>query len=394
MRPASATMADGWRERDLRGDEGPAGSVSSVVHHARRGLGAARAGEAALFGATALCLALAAAVRAGAGLGRVDAWVAAAACAACAGLAWWIEHRRTPAEIARRLDERLRHQGALVTAFEEEHRVAPAGSAPASPLGAVLIAHVLARLRRREALRALRPGLALPVAAPLAGAAVLALALQLARVEPPASPLAAVSGGLVGRVEGTLRGVLGAGDAGDVDLAVVGELRGAVGEARALANAVAGVEAKKPAPPDLDARLAALDRKLADLATAERGPDLRAEISAARSWLDALRRGLGAEPPAADPEGAPEPGPAGVDPGTADPAVASGGGDGTMSGSTSPAGGGDAPSALPPDAGAGAGGGELSAGGAAETGAADGTWWPAAHDEIVRRWLERVRAAR
>jgi hypothetical protein len=393
-------MAEGWRERDLRGDEGRPASVAGVVRHARRGLAAARAGEAVLFGAAALGFGLAAAAWTGAGLERADAWAAAAVCALCAGAAWWGEHRRSAADVARALDRRLRHQGALVTAFEVEDRGVPGSPGPPGSLGRLLVVHVLERLRKREALHALRPGLALPVAAPLAGAAVLAGVLQAVAVEPPPRSVAVVTRGLVGRLGDTLDAAFADESA---DLELVRALRAAVAEARDLAAELrAAEEAGIAPPPDAARRLEELDRTLADLAGEAGGEpasaaDLRAELAEARSWLDALRGGLEPAPDAAD-LGASTPADAadGIDDatadGTEDPGVAERGGDGTMAGSTSPAGGGEAPSSSSPDDGTSSGGADPPAAGAVETGTVAGTWWPAEHDAIVRRWLDRVRA--
>jgi len=400
-------MAD-WRERDLRGDEGPAGSVTSVVRHARFGLAAARLGEAVLFGAAALCLTLAAAVWNGAGLSRADAWLLAVASAACAAGSWWLEHRRSSDEVARTLDRRLRHQGALVTAYELESR----DDAPRGELARLLVAQVLTRLRKREAVHALRPGLALPVAAPLVGAALLAFALEARRVEPPPNRLASVAGGLVGSVEGALHGVM---TDEDVDLEFVRGLRAAVGDARDLEREIAAQEAAETgdaaAAAEQLTRLAEVDRKLVDLAREARDPELRAEISEARTWLDALRDGLEREYGGDAPRDPIEPGAGDGPPETPEPAEApeapeapesTGGGDGAgLAGgggepgdsatSTGPGAGGElAPGAAVPPGGVDGAGGDARE--PLELGAGAGAWWPERHDEVVRSWLERVRA--
>ena len=335
--------------------------LGALVRRARAALLAARFLQSALLGAAGLALTLAAAALSGAAPARADARAAALCAGALAGLAWWLEHRSTAAGVARLLDRRLGEEGAFVTAFEVEARRAP------GELAALLQARVRARLDARRALRAVLPSFALPGAAPLLGVAALCAVLELEPAAPGPAPVQEVSAGLA-----TALASLGGSAA---DPAAAGA---ALGEARALAALLTSGES--PPPGALLARVEALDRRLAALACA--APELRAGLGEARAWLDALRQDLTRASAAAESE----PGPGAH--GTPGAPVTGGTAEGTMARSTPPAGGGDAPSGAEGAVPAGADGGGAF-GGTLEVGVAGGAWWPARHDEVVRRWLER-----
>ncbi len=364
-----------WRTGDLRGDEGACNSVRGVVSYAWFALAVARGGESVLLFASGLCVTLAAGALSGAALGRLDLWAVAVFGAALCAAAWWREHKPKKDAVARTLDRRLRHQGALFTAYELE------GRGDSGPLTRLLYARVLAKLRRGEARRAVRPSLALPVAAPLVAAALLALALEAVRPEPAGPPLSDVTGGLVDtldrmrseavRTEGPY-------------LRTAQELRALVADARELdrkieelAGADRGEALRKVE--DLDRRLCELE------ASAPRGGELRRDLAVSRSWLDSARQVLGgaAEGGAAHDSGPGEPRAGGAGGEGEASGLTAAGGNGTMSGSPAPGDAGSDPSGSPDPA----------SGGVDELGTTAGAWWPAEYDEVVRRWTEARRQA-
>ncbi|MEM7306743.1 MAG: hypothetical protein AAF682_08735 [Planctomycetota bacterium] len=357
-----------------------------MVRHAWFGLSAARWGESVLLGVSALCLVLSAGALGGVALGRVDLWIAAVLGGLLCASSWKLEHRVAPHEVARRIDRKLRHQGALVTAYELELR-----EEAQAPLARLLLGRVLSRLRRRDALRAVLPPLALPVAAPLLAATALAVALQLTRSEPEVPSLTGVARGLIEGLEGVQVAAI---ESEGTPLETARQAQAALAQARQLARDLE--QLREEDPEAALRRVEELDRKLAALGDeAARTPELGRSLTESRSWLDAVRQVLQREHAAAgtEPEAPDEP----ADGGGAGGEGAGGGGvtggpeDGTMSGSTpldatSGEGGGDGPST-------GEGRPVPAARGAVESGSSAGAWWPAEYDDVVRRWLERTRDA-
>ncbi|MCZ6596060.1 MAG: hypothetical protein O7B99_00310 [Planctomycetota bacterium] len=367
-----------WRTSDLRGTEAAPSSVVAVVRHVRFGLTVARWGESALFVATGLCVTLSAAALSGVPLARVDAWIVAALGALACGGAWRLEHRVRADDVARRMDHRLRHQGGLVTAYELECR------GENGPLARLLYGRVLHRLRRAEALRALLPPLGLPVAAPLLGAALLALAIEASRPEPEDQNLHAVATGLTAELDRMWSNAI---EAEGPTLDTARDLRELVVSARELERGLGQED-----PVRALAEIERIDRELAELAAkSPLAAELSASLSAARSWADAARMGLSesakgtgdAEPPG-DVPGA-DVAKAGVAKADVDGTGASArltpdGGEGTIAGSIS-----QEPSAGAAE-GAGADGDHPS-----EAGTTSGSWWPARYDDVVHRWIESRR---
>jgi len=336
--------------------------VASVVRRTRLGLSAARWGESVLLGVAAMCLTLAVARIEGAGPDSLEIWAVALLAGAFAGAAWRLAHRLDEHGVARAIDRRLRHRGALVTAFEIEERNVQ------TPLARILCARVLGRLRTREALQALAPPIVLPLVAPLAAVALLALALERGRADGTAGPVdmrAAVE-----ELEGLTLQALTARDEGAVDTETVGELLTLRRRVESLAAAVARGD---EAPETTLAEVEALDRELGALAPrVRREPEIAGMLEAVRPYLDAARMGLsspGEEPGAGE-------GGIGGDSGGA--SLTEGGEHGTMSGS-------DVPGAV-------ADPGDLRderAG--SEAGSIAGSWWAADYDDIVARWIEILR---
>lgn len=360
-----------WRER--RPEAGPPPrSVGQVVARTAFSLRATRLVESGLFLlAAALLVRAAVEWQAARSLARpldpgsASVWGLALLTGFFAALAWWREHPTSAARVADMLDRRLRHHGALVTAWELERRAADARSPrPARPMERLVASRVLQRLRLHEALHAVLPPLLVPVAAPVVAALALLLVLEArpapgeARVDP-----ARLAAGLETSLDEAIGRLRRAAAEGLVD---PGEAEAAI---RRLREALATAR-RTPAGPEHEAALARLDGELARLET-------RA-WSTARAWLDALRHA------------APVPGEGGSDArdgsgGMGQAGLAPGSGNGIMSGSSAGLEGPPFPSvtpsrpavpvpALPPAAGPTGGGTR---------------WWPAEQDGLVEAWLER-----
>ena len=370
-------MGRNWRTGDLRGDPGSPSSVVRVVQRAWFGLAVARGGESVLLAAAALCLILGAATLSGDSLSGPQVWLAALTGATLCGASWWLEHRRAPEDIARRIDDQLRHQGALFTAYELELQ------GDRRPLSRLLAERVLVRLRLRDARRAVHPTLVVPVVVPLVSVVILAVCLERTRTPEPPNPLIITADGLVQGLGGLRSEAVSSGPELGREAAAL------AAEGQRLARVLEGPDSPERRRALEDA--AALDERLAELALKARDePKLRAAVAESRTWLDALRQALERDqaPPAGGPDagdpgasgGEPQGGPggdSGGEPTGAGPdGVTPGSGDGKMPSSSNPGeDAADPPSAVP---------------GAAEVGAAGGDWWPAEYDEVVRRWLQRT----
>jgi hypothetical protein len=352
--------------RESDGRPPRASSVRAVVGGVHFGLAAARLAESLLLGLAGALVTLAAGVASGLAPGAL-AGVATLA-GLCAGTAFWLERPLELARTARELDARLRHHGALSTAFELEGR----GRALA-PLEELVRARVLARLRLDEAVRALFPPLFVPVAAPVAAGLLLYFVSSgVDRPVPASVDFAALANGLeqalsMPSLSEESTGLAGEDEEGGLSRAQVQEVSTAL-HARAALPFVA--EDWRRAPEELWNRVDELDRSLADLAArTERGSELGERLAAARPWLDALRQALAAE---------------GGGEGSASGAGTGGSTQGTI-GSSTPASGVSTPAPRPtnppPDS-------------ARELGTQAGAWWPAEYDGLVARWVELSRAER
>lgn len=362
-------MSD-WRLR--RSGDAP-DSVAGVVLAVRAALRLTRLAECVLLFVAALLLTRAAALVSGlAGAELEAAWAVALLCGALCAAAWWLEHPQGARATARALDQRLRHHGALVTAFELETRAAR------SPMEALVSARVLTRLRTGEALRALVPSLFLPVAAPTLAALALVLAVDARRAPPPRElDFLALAEGLeqalaMGSLDEARTGLAGEDPEGGLSRRQVQ----ALGEVLHGRGALPwSAEGWREDPAAARATVEALDRRVAELARGlEPGSELAGRLEEARVWLDALRMGLAATPEGA---GGPRAG-EGETPGAAD---------GTISGSSAPAEvAPSSPDAMPPSPAPG------EASPTPALGRQAGRWWPAEYDAVVARWLELAEA--
>ena len=149
-----------------------------VAPWVRRALGAARMARLAEAAAVAAgaCLSLGAicVLQATSGTARLASLVIGSL---AAGLTWWLAYRPEPGAIARRIDASLDLGGGFLTAYQAQLQ----SSAPSEGLLGLLARRTLAGLRWRDVRRAALPHSLACAAAPFAGAAILAGALQVAR---------------------------------------------------------------------------------------------------------------------------------------------------------------------------------------------------------------------
>jgi len=288
----------------------------------------------------------------------------AAVIGVAAGAMLWREHPPRAASVARRADARAGLEGALTTALDALRRQRT------TEVALLLAAQVAARVAPRDLGRAALPRSPLAIVAPLAGAALVALALE--RTAPPASVAGstASSAGLrAASQQSRARG-----DAPTADV-----LDAAVRRAEAAERLPAG-------PQSARARAAAADelaRLAATLETraAASGPPSDAGAAAGR---DAIERAIAALDPRS---------PAGLSGTGAGPAAGGGGGaartqvgqglanqagDGRMLGP--PTGGESGSATTVPFAGTATSGGP-------GRGATAARWWPRRYDAVVERYL-------
>lgn len=382
-----------WRERAERRVVRPS-SVEAVVGAVFASLRATLLVECALLFLAGVWSARGAALlsRAGPGSGLV-----LGLCGLLCALTWWLEHPLERAATARALDRRLRHHGALTTAYELERR--SSGSARTAPLRSPLeafsplnrmeqlvCARVLARLRFAEAFRALFPPLLVPVGAPLAAGLFLLLVVDAQRAAASAGvDLGALGAGLERAVSAAAL------DPGEAQPSR-GELRRLLGEVQTLRTRLPdGAAPTEPERAVLAARLAELDRSLGER-LASCAPDdplarsQREHLEEARTWLDALRTGLAPGTEAGSLTGSeavgtispPDGSRPAADPTAPDSPRASPSAPGPMSRTPDPV-----PTAVPDDPASGE-----------HLGVQAGTFWPAEYDAVVERWIELSRAAR
>lgn len=371
-----------WREADPRGGHGaPPPTVAGVIERTRFAIAATRWAESVLIGIGAGCVLLATISVGGDPLADLDCWGVALLGALVAALSWRIGHGLDGAEVARRLDERMRYRGALVTAFEVESRD------PDNPIGRVLRRRVLGRLRQGEAVGALMPPIALPLIAPLAGAGLLAFVLERAATEDVVGTVDLAP--LVGELEGLTADTQAAWEEGVLDAETARELLALRRRLRTLASELTRSSADPAATREA---LEELDRDLVALAPrVQTERELAEALEKMRPWLDAARMsfpetptderpkrsaagGRGGSGTEGNGEGsaAPAPGAEGESPVAA---AAGGGSDPAGSGTTGPLDGGAEP--LP--------------GAEPEPGSTAGRWWGEEFDEIVASWIEQRR---
>lgn len=366
-------MSD-WRE--LRGEDVRPGSVRAVVRSVRASLRATHAVESGLLFVAGTLLARGAALLSG--VDGPGAWAVPLLCGALAAAAWWLEHPVGLAETAQALDVRLRHHGALVTAFELERGEL---RTRLNSMEELVRERVLARLRPGEAVRAVLPPLLVPIAAPVLSALALLLVVDSRRAGPPlAVDLEALAAGLdrslsVGALDPESAGLAGEDDDGGLSREQHQEIA-AVLVARNLLPS--SPEGWRRDPAATRRQVEELDRSIAALAArTEPGSELHRALEEARPWLDALRAGLGGE------DGA-----AGRGAGPAGPGETGAGPDGTISGSQTGQNDAAMASRTPPTP------APIPAPAAAALGVQRGSWWPAEYDAVVERWIELSRAAR
>lgn len=374
-------------------DRGPgpnSGAVSGVdsvrlllarVRAARRALLAARAGEGALLAACALGLSLSAAVVSGAGLESAAAWIAAALCAALAAATWWLEMSLSAPAVARRIDRRLAAGGELSTAYECALR------GMLTPVARSLVARAASASRRRM-IEAVLPRSLPFVALPFLGAAALALALDVGRVDLDRSALPSLTTQLSAELAGLAEAASSHGPGGgpSPDLERERSLRELSSRAKSLARrAREGGLGAAPAEREL-AEIGAVLGKLARRADLQR--DLAQGLARARTLADSARRASAAardRSPRTGVPGSPPEAPLAA-PGERD--VTGAGAEGTMSrrGASStldPTG--DAAVSGPPPAeerGAFESPGFL----AGESGVIAGRWWDPRYDRLIDAW--------
>lgn len=106
---------------------------------------------------------------------------------ACAMAGWWLAHRPRAVELARSIDAAMGQGGQFVTAYQRENHGADdpaadgAGAEQGTGIAALLAQRARSGLRWREVRQAVLPASLACAAAPFAGAALLAAALQAQR---------------------------------------------------------------------------------------------------------------------------------------------------------------------------------------------------------------------
>ncbi len=327
-------------------------NIRRLVRLARRLWATARLAEAVLLGLAAGGGTLAAAVLSGASVTSLGAGLAGAVSALLCALTWLAEGRRTPGEMARRIDRRLERGGAFLTAFECEQR-------EAGPLAAALVERVGADVGRRDVRRAVSPPSIAFLAAPLFAAALVLFAVEHGPGAAPAGARPAL------RALATELGTLAAGAESEP-----------LTELAAEASELAGGEL---APERLASRLRRLRGDLGRVRDTA-GAQLERADELAESALAALT-GAPIEPDAAPPHGAARGGMGASD-------LVRGAPGSTMGGS--PSRNEDAPEVAPADR-------PDSAGPVAserEAGVLAGRWWDERYDAIVLAWVESEGARR
>ena len=302
-------------------------------------------------------------------------WIVATTAALLAAASWWLEHLPRAAAIARRIDDELRFDGALVTAFEAERRP------HSGELARALSRRVAARLPLRTALRAALPPSLAVAAFPLAAVAVLALAHQSAddSRRTPGATVRALAFGAVGELAAELaaRAEQLTPEQFEKALALAAEAQRAAAQPESAhaeevldeaAEWLAELARELPADPELRER-----RERAEAATDAARHDVEP------SHVEPLEAGDDEE--VADRGRLAADGSAAAGAGAETGELASGDASGTMFPPDSPA---DALGGPPPAA------GDTPAPGAGLVG---GRWWPASDDALVRRWVEARRAA-
>jgi hypothetical protein len=270
--------------------------------------------------------------------------------------------RLEPGRVVRQMDEALELEGELVTAWEFEGREEP------TDLARLLGRRVASRVPAGNMLRAVMPNMALYLALPFLSLVVLFAALEQVRQAPETRNLA----NLTRQLEQGLAAIteLGSAEAADGAAALTPqdqqELRSLMGEAADLGKRVRKGEAT---PEELET----LGERLSELQGALQGAEgLDLELKRAMSTVDTARMAL-------ESQGAEEAGRTS----STDPSVdgnSSSGGRGLAPGD------GNGRMARPEIQPAGQS--TASEGSREEVGVLGRPSWPAAHENIVRRWVE------
>lgn len=369
-----------WREGDRGGRHGAApSSVRGVVQRIQRALSAACMAEGALLFVAAWSLTSALIVRAGGALWTPAAWALGLLAGGCSAACWMREHHQGAAQIARSLDLRMRHQGALVTAYELEAR------SESSALGGLLVRRVLERLRLREALRAMFPSLVVPIATPLLGLGLLGLSLDIQRDEASrAADIGALTEGMLGALSGLDQASLAAADAEAIQGDTLRELLSLSDRAQALSRRA---ELLGPQPEQLLGELGSLEEDMGEMAAKLQGlPELTRPLEQAANWMDAARMELVASSRPTRPDLSPKPG-SGA-PGTVTPDAEKG----MMSGPAAK-GGAQAAGDAGPQAPQVAEPGPAASPPPSSSGSLAGDLWPSEYDGVISSWIELQRNA-
>ena len=398
MRASSRGRAGSWRERDRRRIEARPPSITHVVRRTLDALEWARRGESFLLGVSAAFFVGAAALLSGVERSDRSLFAVSGLAFLATSCAWRMEHRHQEKATARALDKRLRHQGALFTAYELEQRESELGA-----LEGLVRGHVLDRLRSREAVRALLPSLLLPVAAPVFAAGTLLLTLEgNRRGEQKNADLGRLSEAMVRSVGGLGEEALEAREKGLMDPRDAEELLGSWNRMRELERSLdrglePGSEEARNALSTVDELGDGLSRLSSALAGSPELPDLKDRVDGARNYLEALRSVL---TESAGFEGPPDPPTEG--PGSAPSVTLStnssskatpGDSRGTMSGSPSSSPGPEEGGAPPTQGPALDPVGENESSLAEEEFLGASSLWPAAYDELISLWVDAQRRA-
>lgn len=363
--------------------------VGPLVRRAHHAVHLAHVAEGLLLGLGAALLAAAAGVQAG--VDAVDLWSIALLAGIPMGLAWRCEVRSSHGRLVRRIDRDLHLGGALVVAWEVECE------GRSGALGHVIATQLRRRLRLPLVLRAALPNSAGLLAAPIAGAALLLVALE-SRPEPPdpMGSIAQVLGGVTAGLEDAEPSSGRALAEGDLSLEDRAELQRLTANARQLTWEAERLGDDPHKRDELREGVADLARELEEFAERVAGhAELDGRLEQTLAMADAAERATTAGTAGPDPGRsttdlvAGAPGGSGAGGGAAavpeqDPGeggLANGGPQGTIVAPHGQVSGPQGPDSAPlpgPE-------------GRAAAGVSLGPWWPERHAGVVRRYVERRR---
>ncbi len=280
MKASSSTGAGG----------GP--SAGSWVRRSMRAVGLARAAEALAVGTGcglalwAICL-----LEGTAGGARLAGTLTGGTCAMAA---WWLAHRPRAVELARSIDAAMGQGGQFVTAYQRENQGADdrAGSA-GTGIAALLAQRARSGLRWREVRQAVLPASLACAAAPFAGAALLAAALQFQRdLAPDGIAAFDLDKDVLSELISARNAAISSGSLSDEATEGVESLMRQAGEL--LGEQAAGSPAASPA--ERSAGLAELRERLEEVALeAQADPEVDLHLERAAGGLDVLAQPSGGE---------------------------------------------------------------------------------------------------